>query len=121
MGRLIDELEAERIRLQERLDNQKSKQDRNRLGQFATPPALALDILRYAKTLLPEDEPIRFLRRVWQILNQITLDQLLGEGRVYGGGLYKLEPKELANVPVSALADLVKAGSQPRLPFWAAV
>lgn len=40
----------------------------------------------------------------WQALNRITPEQLLGEGRVYGGGLHKLEPKELANVPVPELA-----------------
>jgi len=38
------------------------------------------------------------LRHVWQALNDLSLATLLGEGRVYGGGLYKLEPKELANV-----------------------
>lgn len=47
------------------------------------------------------------LRRVWEVLNSIAPEQLLGEGRVYGGGLYKLEPKELANVPVPEIADLL--------------
>lgn len=46
------------------------------------------------------------IRQVWQVLNEITPEQLLGEGRVYGGGLYKLEPKELGNVPVPALSDI---------------
>lgn len=45
--------------------------------------------------------------QVWQVLNEITPDQLLSEGRVYGGGLHKLEPKELANVPVPALIRLL--------------
>jgi adenine-specific DNA-methyltransferase len=48
------------------------------------------------------------IQRVWQVLNQITQEQLLGEGRVYGGGLHKLEPKELANVPVPALDALLR-------------
>lgn len=40
------------------------------------------------------------LDRVWQQLNAIVPEVLLGEGRVYGGGLHKLEPKELAKVPL---------------------
>ncbi len=32
-------------------------------------------------------------------LNQITGKSMLDEGRVYGGGMHKIEPKELANVP----------------------
>jgi len=47
------------------------------------------------------------IRRVWRILNSISTDQLLSEGRVYGGGLFKLEPKELANVDAAAFAELV--------------
>jgi hypothetical protein len=47
------------------------------------------------------------IRQVWQVLNRITPEELLGEGRVYGGGLHKLEPKELANVPVPELAALL--------------
>ncbi len=47
------------------------------------------------------------IRRVWQILNALSPDALVGEGRVYGGGLYKLEPKELGNVDASAIADII--------------
>jgi hypothetical protein len=47
------------------------------------------------------------LDAAWRILNEIPADKLLGESRVYGGGLHKLEPKELANVPVPALAELL--------------
>ena len=46
------------------------------------------------------------MRRIWQFLNEIHPAALLGEGRVYGGGLHKLEPKELGNVPVAGLAKL---------------
>jgi len=46
-------------------------------------------------------------RRVWRSLNDIRPETMLGEGRVYGGGLHKLEPKELGNVPVEAIAELV--------------
>jgi adenine-specific DNA-methyltransferase len=49
----------------------------------------------------------QLIRRVWEALNRIDPSQLLGEGRVYGGGLHKLEPRELANVPVAELADIL--------------
>jgi hypothetical protein len=38
-------------------------------------------------------------------LNALDTQTLLGEDRVYGGGLHKLEPKELANLPIGSLTD----------------
>ena len=38
---------------------------------------------------------------------------MLGEGRVYGGGLHKLEPKELGNVAASAIAELLPTSAWP--------
>lgn len=55
------------------------------------------------------------IRPVWEALNRITPEQLLGEGRVYGGGLHKLEPKELANVPAPDIAALLPAADRPML------
>lgn len=52
--------EHQRLQLQLRLDTSTSKSERNRLGQFATPPALAEDILRYALGLFPTGQ-VRFL------------------------------------------------------------
>lgn len=37
----------------------------------------------------------------------LSSEQLVSEGRVYGGGMFKLEPKELANVDAMAIAELV--------------
>jgi adenine-specific DNA-methyltransferase len=48
-------------------------------------------------------------RRVWEVLCAIPPEDLLGEGRVYGGGLHKLEPNELANVPARAVQALLHA------------
>ncbi len=47
------------------------------------------------------------LRDVWNVLNNIPKEDLKKCGRVYGGGLYKIEPKELLNVPVSPLERLL--------------
>lgn len=49
-------------------------------------------------------------RKIWLVLNQICPKAMLGEGRVYGGGLHKLEPKELGNVPAVAIAELLPEG-----------
>jgi hypothetical protein len=48
-------------------------------------------------------------RLVWELLSGIGSDVFRACGRVYGGGLYKLEPKELANVPVTQLAELLRS------------
>ncbi len=58
---MIVALEKKRLALQETLDLAKSPLERNKLGQFATPNALASDILAYAKSLMPRDTGIRFL------------------------------------------------------------
>lgn len=57
--------------------------------------------------LYPKEEVTEALRGypelasdMWHALGSISAETLIREGRVYGGGLYKLEPKELANVPV---------------------
>ena len=47
------------------------------------------------------------LHDIWEALNRITPERLLAEGRVYGGGMHKLEPRELANVPVPEIAALL--------------
>ena len=53
--------EADRVALQALLDGQKTQDERNRLGQFATPTALARAMLHASLALLPADVPVRFL------------------------------------------------------------
>ena len=66
-------------------------------------------LLLYPKDNLKAILKIRpkLLKAIWKELNQIPADVLLGEGRVYGGGMHKLEPKELANVNVSKLEKIL--------------
>ncbi len=56
-----DDRESTRLALQARLDRAKTQAERNRMGQFATPGGLALDILAHARMLMPPDMDIRFL------------------------------------------------------------
>ncbi|MDD5203860.1 MAG: class I SAM-dependent methyltransferase, partial [Desulfobacterales bacterium] len=74
-------IEKQRLTLQASLDAEKSQAERNRLGQFATPTALAEDILRYAASLLPPACDIRFL------------DPAIGTGSFYSA-LLKVFPKK---------------------------
>ena len=55
-------------------------------------------------------------RKIWEFLNCIDTEQMLGEGRVYGGGLYKLEPRELGRVPAAALAEFLSPPAGVREP-----
>ena len=44
----LDTIEEKRLLLQQKLDTEKTSQQRNILGQFATPTDLAIEILHYA-------------------------------------------------------------------------
>ena len=50
------------------------------------------------------DNPQKELE-LWSGLNEISADSLRSEGRVYGGGLHKLEPSELSNLPIGNLVE----------------
>jgi len=88
-------------------------QDRARPFRFilnnSNATALNVYLMLYPKPFLAralQSDP-QLATAVWQVLNEISPETLLGEGRVYGGGLYKMEPKELANVPADALMALI--------------
>lgn len=57
----------------------------------------------------PELYPIMLAR-----LRVLTGEHLIKEGRVYGGGLHKMEPKELADLPAVALTRLIQARLAPK-------
>jgi len=55
---------------------------------------------------------------VLDTLSRITGEMFLSESRVYGGGLYKLEPKELARAsaePILAAVKRIQPSLQRRL------
>lgn len=81
MNKNSTSIEKQRISLQASLDAEKSQAERNRLGQFATPTALAEDILRYAASLLPSATMVRFL------------DPAIGTGSFYSA-LINVFPKK---------------------------
>jgi adenine-specific DNA-methyltransferase len=80
----IADREAERLALQKTCDDSKTQAERNRLGQFATPPALALEIMGLAKALLPTRRPVRFL------------DPAFGTGAFYSAFLEVFKPGRIA-------------------------
>jgi hypothetical protein len=63
------------------------------------------------------------LRSIWTALNHLPPQALIGEGRVYGGGLHKIEPAELSNAPVDGimqLAPIVASTKGKQLSLFAA-
>jgi hypothetical protein len=54
-------------------------------------------------------------REILEILNRISGQMLKREGRVYGGGMHKIEPRELGRVPASELSTYLVETSQPGL------
>lgn len=57
----FEQYESKRVILQNELDSCKTQAERNRLGQFATPFALAKEIVKYTLELIPAGTKIRFL------------------------------------------------------------
>lgn len=56
-----------------------------------------------------------------EALNQITGKAMLDEARVYGGGMHKMEPKELMNVPAFEIQALFDNGLTQMQPDFFAV
>ena len=64
--------------------------------------------------LYPKENLQKFLsekqayREVWDALRNISISDMEVEGRIYGGGLKKIEPKELAKVKCNNLQSVLK-------------
>lgn len=76
-------IEHDRLGRQERLDAERSPRERNRLGQFATPPLLAEEITRYAVLLHGNGLPIRFA------------DPAIGTGSFFSALLRVASPEQI--------------------------
>jgi adenine-specific DNA-methyltransferase len=59
-------------------------------------------------TLLQEAPELA--RAIWQALSSVTSERLVGHGRTYGGGLHKLEPRELANMSADVFLHVLPKG-----------
>jgi hypothetical protein len=70
------------------------------------------DIARSVDLL--SDHP-ELYRKVWKTLSSSAAETLMEEGRVYGGGLHKLEPKELANVSGDSVLRAFSDGEKFRM------
>jgi len=75
----------------------------------ATAPNVYL--LLYPKPGLAADPAL--IERLWRGLNGIAAAGLIAAGRVYGGGLHKLEPRELMGLP---LEGVLAGADSDRLP-----
>ena len=66
-------------------------------------------LMLYPKGLLKEtiSQSPDIINKVWDILTGITASDLECESRVYGGGLKKIEPRELSYVRCPHLAELL--------------
>jgi hypothetical protein len=66
-------------------------------------------LLLYPKTELEQalQAKPQLKKEIWAWLNAIAPEVVLGEGRVYGGGLHKIEPRELGNVPADGIEKLL--------------
>lgn len=52
-------------------------------------------------------EDKKIMESVWRILNKIPKERLAKCGRTYGGGLFKIEPKELQSLMVPELKNIL--------------
>ena len=66
-------------------------------------------LMLYPKTRLQEalNNHPELAAKVFEALQTVTPGQFISEGRVYGGGLHKVEPKELAQIPARAVLESI--------------
>jgi adenine-specific DNA-methyltransferase len=99
----IEVIESSRLAVQKHLDSSKTQAERNKLGQFATPGALATEVLEYARKILPSNLRIRFL------------DPAFGTGSFYSA-LRKVFPR--ARIATAAGYEIDKHVAASAAELW---
>ena len=90
---MIEELEAQRIDLQAALDAKKTAEERNRMGQFATPSPLARAVLEHAQAWMPRRQRVRFLDPAFGTgAFYGALMRVFGPGRVAAAKAFEIDP-----------------------------
>lgn len=56
--------------------------------------------------------------RVFEALRSISPQDFFSEGRVYGGGLHKMEPAELMRLPADGLLEILDLEPERQLAFF---
>jgi hypothetical protein len=101
----VNSLEARRQTIQVQLETKRSMAERNRLGQFATPNALAVEIARYVGRLLGrEQDGIRFA------------DPAIGTGSFFSAALGVFGAKRIKS---AVGAELDSAFAEAARGLWA--
>lgn len=63
--------------------------------------------------LKPEYEKLankdNLLNKLWRELNSVSVDAISMHGRIYGGGLQKIEPGELMNIPANGIKNILRS------------
>jgi len=77
----------------------------NKSNAIATNSYIMLYPKPFLEDYLKDDKHL--INKIWQILSEITINDLVEAGRTYGGGLEKIEPSELGKVPISRLKHLL--------------
>ena len=84
--------ENKRLALQRHLDDAKTQEERNKLGQFATPPALARDIIVYSSNLLSPQARITFLDpAIGTGAFYSAFREIIGENRIARAAGYEVD------------------------------
>ena len=116
-------MEARRLALQEELDAKRVAASRNRMGQFATPTGLAVDIQRYARAHLGKNMRVRFMdpaigtgafySALLDVFPQTRIGAAVGYeiDPHYGGPAAKLWGRDWAGYPPGGLHASRSAGA----------